>query len=377
MPLVKPFRALRFDPAVAGPLDTLVSPPHDVISPAELADLVARNPHNIVRLLRPHQPGLAAERLRDWRANGVLVREEDPAVWLLEEDYSGPDGVARRRRAIVARVRVEPYDLGRVLRHERTFDAFRTARLNLLRATRTKLSPILLLHDGRPPPPAPERAPDLEAELHGVRSRLWRLENPDEIESALDSIGGQLIIADGHHRYEASRAFHEEEGTEESAYTLAALVSRSDPGLHVFPTHRVVAGAAPVLNGGLSLTELADGVPEAERRLAAVPRDRPAFVLLSDGASVLAEAPAAAGPLDALDTVLVDRLALDGVSFTPSAVEAEDAVQSGRAGAALLVRAPTIEQIEAVARAGRTMPEKSTYFYPKLTSGLLLAPFDE
>jgi uncharacterized protein (DUF1015 family) len=377
MPLVKPFRALRFDPAAAGPLDTLVSPPHDVIAPDELGELARRNRYNIVHLLRPHQPELAAERLRQWRERGALVREERPAVWLLEEDYTGPDGVARRRRGVVARVRVEPYDRGRVLRHERTFDASREARLNLLRATRTKLSPILLLHDGLPPPPAPAREPDLEAQLAGVRSRLWRLDDPQAIASALGSLGGQLIIADGHHRYEASRDFHEEEGTEESAYTLAALVSRLDPGLHVFPTHRVVAGPAPTLNGGLSLTELDDGVPEAERRLAGVPRDRPAFVLLSGSRSVLAEAPAAGGPLEALDTVLVDGLALDGVTFTPSAAEAGDAVESGRAGAALLVRAPTIEQIEAVARAGRTMPEKSTYFYPKLTSGLLLAPFDE
>src|SRR5262245_56190426 len=142
MPLVKPFRALRFDPAVAGPLDELVAPPYDVIEPQELAALVARSSHNIVRLIRPHQPALAAARLHDWRPEGVLLREERPAVWLLEEDFTGPDGLARRRRGIVARVKLEPYDGGRVLRHERTFDDPRDARLALLRATRTKLSPI-------------------------------------------------------------------------------------------------------------------------------------------------------------------------------------------------------------------------------------------
>jgi uncharacterized protein (DUF1015 family) len=377
MPLLKPFRALRYDPAIAGPLDALVAPPHDVIAPGELARFVERSEYNVVRLIRPYEPELAAERLREWRDRGVLVREERPAVWLLEEDFTGPDGVARRRRSLLARVKLEPYGSGRVLRHERTFDTSREARLALLEATRTKLSPVLLLHGGGSPLPTPARSPDLEAELDGVGSRLWRIDDPAAIARSVAAVRRPLIIADGHHRYEAARAFHQAEGTEETGFVLAALVSKTDPGLHVYATHRVVAGPAPVPNSDLRLTPLADGAVEGLARLERVPRDRPAFVLLSREGAVLAEAPGGGGPLEALDTALVDRLGLEGVTFTPSAAAAESAVASGSATAALLVRAPTLEQIEAFAESGRPMPQKSTYFFPKLASGLLFSPFDE
>jgi uncharacterized protein (DUF1015 family) len=377
MPLVKPFRALRYETGTAGPLDSLVAPPYDVIGPDALATFVARSPFNVVRLIRPHESELAVERLADWKQRGILIREQTPAVWILEEEYVGPDGVGRTRRGLVARVKLERSAAGRILPHERTFSEPREARLRLLRALRTKLSPIFVLHEGNTPPSHLARPPELEATLDGVRSRLWRLDGQAAIEQALGGVRGMLIIADGHHRYEAALAFHEEEGTEETGYVLAVLVSTNDPGLHVFPTHRVVAGTAPELNGGLLTTSLDGDASAALTRLERVPRDRSAFVLLTRAGAVLAESRAGAGPLDALDTALVDGLGLAGVTFTPSAIEAADAVASGAAGAALLVRAPTMEQIEAFALAGRTMPQKSTYFYPKLTTGLLFSPFDE
>src|SRR5919106_6030876 len=117
MALVKPFRALRYDPEVAGPLDSLVSPPHDVIGPEEQDRLLAASPYNAVRLVRPDDPREAARALSDWRARGILVREPNPAAWLSEEDFVAPDGVARTRRGIVARVRAEPYERGIVLPH--------------------------------------------------------------------------------------------------------------------------------------------------------------------------------------------------------------------------------------------------------------------
>jgi uncharacterized protein (DUF1015 family) len=377
MPLVKPFRALRFDARVAGPLGGLVAPPYDVIDPERLARLVASGPFNIVRLIRPHEPELAAARLAEWKEHGVLLREEHPAVWILEESYTGPDGVPRTRRGLAARVRLERGAAGRVLPHESTFDEPKEARLRLLRALRTKLSPIFVLHEGETPPASPDRLPDLDATLDGVRSRLWRLADSTEIEGAIACVRGLLIIADGHHRYEAALRFHEEEGTEETGYVLAVLVSTRDPGLHVFPTHRMSIGAAPALNGELVTTPIDGDAAAALGRLDDVPRDRSAFVLLTREGAVLAETPGGEGPLEALDTALVDRLDLAGVTFTPSAAEAEIAVASGAARAALLVRAPTIEQIAAFAVAGRKMPQKSTYFYPKLASGLLLSPFDE
>lgn len=366
MALVKPFRALRYDPGAAGPLDDLVSPPHDVITPELHRRLLAASPFNAVRLVRPDDPKQAARELALWRAEGVLVREAERSIWLLEEDFLGPDGVRRARRGIVARARLEPYERGVVLPHERTFKRSTDTRLLLLRATRTKLSPILLLHDGPGPGPAPAEPPALEATLDGVTSRLWRL--PD---AAAARIRPPLVIADGHHRYETALRFHEEAGGEETAYVLAAFVSKRDPGLEIFPTHRLAA-SVPELDGLFRLTELGGGAAEGLAALAGLPRDRPAFVLLHAGGATLAEAEGSV-----LDSALVDRLPLEDVRFTASAVEAERAVQRGDAAAAFLVRPPTVDDVEALARAGERLPEKSTYFFPKLTCGLLFAPFDE
>jgi uncharacterized protein (DUF1015 family) len=377
VPLVKPFRALRYAVGAAGPLDSLVAPPYDVISSAELEGFVAGNPYNVVRLIRPYEPTLAAERFRSWQQEGILVRDERPAVWRLEEEYFGLDGVRRVRHGLVARVRLDPQGEGAVLPHERTFSAPTEARLRLLRAVDAKLSPIFLLHSGAPPAPA-RGEPELTAALAGVENRVWRIDDPDEIAAELAAVRGPLVIADGHHRYEAALRYHEESPREENAYILAALVSCEDPGLTIFPTHRVVSGALPELNGGFRLTPVSGGAGEALDRLEGVERDHPAFVLLTPGEAVLAELPDVSDePLDRLDVAAVDRLALEGVTFTPSATEAALAVESGRASGAFLVRAPTVAEVQEIARAGKTMPEKSTYFFPKLASGLLFSPFDE
>jgi uncharacterized protein (DUF1015 family) len=366
MALVKPFRALRYSAGTAGPLDDLVSPPYDVISPALHERLLGASPYNAVRLVRPDDPAEAARLLAGWRRDGILVREEEPAVWLLEEDFVGPDGVARTRRSLVARAALEPYERGVVLPHERSFPKPRRGRLRLLEATRTKLSPILLLHDGPAPPEAPARGPELQATLDGVTSRLWRLDP-----RAANSVEAPLVIADGHHRYEAALAFHEEEATEETAHVLAALASTSDPGLTIFPTHRVTAGPPPELDGTFRLTPAA-GAADALAALERVPRDHAAFALLRQDGALVAETDS-----PGLDTAVVDRFPLEEVRFTPSADEAERAVVTGTAGAAFLVRPPTVEQVEEAARAGERMPEKSTYFYPKLAGGLLFSPLDE
>ena len=369
VPLLKPFRALRYDEGTAGPLDDLVAPPYDVISPEARDRLLARSPWNAVRLVRPDDPAEAARELAEWQERGVLVREEQPAVWLLEEEFTGPDDISRTRRGIVARVRLQPYGDGVVLPHEGTFAAPKEARLRLLRATRVKPSPIFLLQHGSAP--APLGDPDLEAELEGVTSRLWRIDDPGEIERVAAGVGGPLLIADGHHRYETGLRFHEEDGTEATAYVLAVLVGIDDDGLEIFPTHRVTTGVVPDLDGQLRQTPLASP-DEAAAVLAAVGRDHAAFVLVRPDGAALVE-----GSDPGLDTALVDSLQLSEVVYTASAAEAEGAVVDGEATAAFLVRPPTVRQVEEFAHAGVRMPAKSTYFFPKLTSGLLLAPFDE
>ncbi len=376
MGLVQPFRALRYDQEVAGPLDRLIAPPWDVISKEDGDMLAAASPYNVIRLIRPREAAEAGRRLTEWAAAGVLRREALPAIWQLEEEFVGPDGVSRTRAGLVARVRLEPYEAGVVLPHERIFPAQSERRLELLRATRTKLSPVLALHDG-PPPPPPVGRPDLEADLGGSTARLWRVDDPGRIAGAVATVRAPLVIADGHHRYDAALRFHREEGSAETSHVLAVLVSAQDEGLTIFPTHRLVEGEPPLLNGDLRLTSVLGGTREGLARLDALGRDHPAFVVVSASGVVLVEAPAAGDPVERLDVAAVDRLALERVAFTPFLADAEAAVASGRAGAALLVRAPTVADVQEIARSGRTMPQKSTYFYPKLASGLLFSPFDE
>ena len=371
VPHLKPFRALRYDPGTVGPLDAVVSPPHDVVTPDRREALVTASPYNAVRLLNPESPAEAARLIGAWQDEGVLVRETEPAVWILEETFPGLDGGTRTRRGLVARVELLPYSNGQVLPHERTFERQKDARLELLRAARMKLSPVFLVHEGASPA-IPERAPDMEATLDGVTSLLWRIAGDDTIAEALGRVEGRLLIADGHHRYETALAYHEEQGTEESGYVLSTLVSRDDDGLEILPTHRLVSGEPPELDGSFRLTDIEASAEAGTAALAGIDRDHPAFVLLRRDSAQLAESDGAE-----LDTAVIDRLPLEDVRYTPSAVAAEEAVRGGRADAAFLVRAPTLDQVSAVARAGELLPEKTTYFFPKLTSGLVFSPFDE
>jgi uncharacterized protein (DUF1015 family) len=371
VPRIKPFRALRYDPAAVGPIESVVAPPHDVISDARRDELLATSPHNIVRLIRPSDAADAGRLIREWQDEGVLVRDAEPAVWVMDESFTGPDGEARTRRSLLARVRLEPYGEGEVYPHERTFGRQKAQRLELLRATKTKLSPIFLMHDG-PSPDDPAAPHDIELDFEGVHVRLWRVPEP-EATALAESVRTPLVIADGHHRYETALRYHQEEGTEESAHVLAALVSRTDPGLEIFPTHRLAGEPVPALNGRFRVTQVGDPLAALD----GLGRERPGFVLLDRDGARLAEAEPDGTPVGVLDTAVLDVLELADVRFTPSATEAEDAVREGRAAAAFLVRAPTVDQVEAVALAGAVMPQKSTYFFPKLVSGLVLAPFDE
>jgi uncharacterized protein (DUF1015 family) len=371
VPHLKPFRALRYDPGTVGPLDAVVSPPHDVVTPDRREALVTASPYNAVRLLNPESPAEAARLIGAWQDEGVLVRETEPAVWILEETFPGLDGGTRTRRGLVARVELLPYSNGQVLPHERTFERQKDARLELLRAVRMKLSPVFLVHEGASPA-IPERAPDMEATLDGVTSRVWRIAGDDAIAEALGRVDGRLLIADGHHRYETALAYHEEQGTEESGYVLSTLVSRDDDGLEILPTHRLVSGEPPELDSSFRLTDIEPSAEAGTAALAGLDRDHPAFVLLRRDSAQLVESDGAE-----LDTAVIDRLPLEDVRYTPSAVAAEEAVRGGRADAAFLVRAPTLDQVTAVARGGELLPEKTTYFFPKLTSGLVFSPFDE
>ena len=344
MAVVKPFRALRYDEATAGPLERLVAPPYDVISPEQREELRARSPYNVVRLTLPDSEEEAARELEDWRSRGILV-EEPPAVWALEQEYVGPDGVARTRFGIVGSLKVEPYETGTVLPHERTHAGPKAGRLRLLRATRVQLEPIFLLYDGAAPAERPDREPDVEVE----GAKLWRIDDPSVVRAFDDK---QLLIADGHHRYETAVAFHEEEGTPASAQMLVVLVSTDDPGLEIFPTHRLFS-ARKRLEG--------DEETNGGRR--------PEVTEVTREGSRLVH-----GPEGILDVQFVDTLGHEGISYTADAEEAERRVRDGEAAVAYLMRPTRIEDVFAYARRGEVLPQKTTYFFPKLISGLLFHP---
>jgi len=355
---VKPFRAVRYGER-AGPLQTLVAPPYDVISDEERAGLLTLSPYNVVHLTLPADEADAGRLWREWRSDGTLSDEDEPACWWLSQEYIGPDGVARTREGLVAALRAEPYESHVVLPHERTHRGPKEGRLRLLREVKAQLEPLFFLYEGTPPSSRPGREPDLEVE----GARLWRLP-PEGISEALAD--RQLLIADGHHRYETALAYHAEVGTPESGYILAALVSLDDPGLMIFPTHRVFEREP---DEQLPTEEQLPDTQEALRALEEAPGDHAAAVVYRKGRSELA--------IDGegeLDVRLVDRLGHEGISYTSDWREAVRAVDAGEAEVAVLMRPTRIEDVFAVAQRGETMPQKSTYFYPKLVSGLLFLP---
>ena len=356
---LKPFRALRYDVEKAGPLERLVAPPYDVIGPEERAALLARSQYNVVHLTLPDSEEEAARTYGDWRQAGILVAEE-PGFWALSQDYVGPDGIGRTRTGLVGSLRVEPYEAGMVLPHERTHREIKEGRLRLLRAVRAQLEPIFLLYEGDAPFEPPARRPDVEVE----GTRLWRLADDGVGEIFADR---RLLIADGHHRYETALAYHEEAGTPESGNMMVVLVSLEDPGLTIFPTHRVFREPPQDdLPGG----EPRPDPESALRELGELPRGRAAIVVY-DGKTELAVDGAGE-----LDVQLVDRLGHDGLSYTADWREAVRAVDEGEAAVAVLMRPTRIEDVFRVAGRGETMPQKSTYFYPKLVSGLLFHPLE-
>jgi uncharacterized protein (DUF1015 family) len=413
---IQPLRALHYDLPAAGPLDRLVAPPYDVIDAAQRAQLAARSPFNVVEIDLPQDGpdpyARAAELLEQWRMQGMVVGDSEPALWALTQTFTGPDGATRTRHGFFCKVRLTDYGPGLVRPHERTHPAAKEDRLRLMRATRANLSPIFSLYSD----PADEAWSALEpltsaepwgavTDDEGTAHRLWRVADGAAIARVQDALAGvELLIADGHHRYETARTYADEIGGEgEHRYVLMCLVSMSDPGLAIFPTHRLVGGldderrrrldAALRSKFDLSEVALEDLVPEGGNG------DLPTFGLLeSDGGARRARLAspevadrALAGHSDSyrrLDTAVLEKLLLEdalglteddishqrGLGYARDLAQARALLSAGEYDLAFLLRPTPVEQVQAIAAAGETMPPKSTYFYPKLLSGLLFNP---
>src|ERR1700704_1817085 len=237
---VQPLRALHYDPAVVGPLSDVVAPPYDVIDAGQRAELIGRSPFNVVAIDLPRgepDPYAAAqEQFESWQLQGALVRDEQPAIWAHTQDYTGPDGRTLTRRGFFCRVRIEDYGPGRVRPHERTHPGPKEDRLRLTRATRANVSPIFSLYSHPKQgawealAPATHEQPWGEVtDADSTTHRLWRVADPDAIAAVQRATSeAELLIADGHHRYETMQAYAEEIGGRGEPRSIAMWLVRRD-----------------------------------------------------------------------------------------------------------------------------------------------------
>lgn len=428
MATLRAFRPLRYNQARVGDLASVVAPPYDVISEARRDALYARSEYNVVRLIlngARDRYAAAGERLRAWCRAGVLVRERVPSLGYYVEQFSLPGGGTGQREGVIGVVRLEPFSSGNIRPHERTFTRAKEDRMRILRACRTNLSPIFglfadkteLLEQTRLA--AANRQPDIAVvDDGGVRHQLWLLEEPSVIEAVAGALRDEpILIADGHHRYETALAYRDAQRAQGCGdpdaphnFILMYLTSMSHPGLVILPTHRVVTGG-PAINGSALLAALRQHfhlIPfarsaqqefraclhgdSARVRLGIALADRESrFVATLADPSVLERCASNLAPaVRGLDVAVLDTVILRGLlgidcsvaaqagqlAYTHDDDEAVRTVDHG-AQAAFLLNAPRIEDVQAVCLAGETMPEKSTYFYPKLLTGLVFHPLVE
>jgi uncharacterized protein (DUF1015 family) len=393
--VIRPLAGLRYDPAHVGDVGLVLAPPYDVISPAEQTALYGRSPQNVVRLILPREPDRAAasaRTLRAWIESGVLVREAQPAIYLYSQQFSLPDGSTRRRDGIICRLRLEDFSRGIVRPHERTLPGPKADRLAILRATGANLSPILALYD-RPGEAVRELvgAAALGPPVIDVSSwhQLWPITDPAVNERVMAALADEtVIIADGHHRYETALAYRDEQrGNEAARYVLAYLANMEEEGVVILPTHRLVPGPLAlepaVLEARLRESFTVEPLPAVGRRSSGeidclLPHRRVRLRVRPEATARLAHLPPA---LRTLDVSLLHGLVLgpllrvetERLAFTHEDEEAAEAVAAGRAAAAFLLNPPTMTEVRAVCLAGELMPEKSTYFFPKLATGLVFS----
>jgi uncharacterized protein (DUF1015 family) len=412
---VEPLKALRYNLNAIPSLADVTAPPYDVIDERLRVELLARSPVNVVEIDLPQAPAgvdryeHAAETLEAWTLQGVLVADREPAIWALTQSYTGPDGERRTRSGILARMRVTDYGAGLVRPHERTQPGPKEDRLRLTEATRHNLSPIFALHAGgvwdRIEPHVTGEPWGEVNDPDGTLHRVWRIPDPSVHEAVRAGLAeAELLIADGHHRYETARAYAEEIGGEgPHRYTLVCLASLEDPGLTILGTHRMLRDPGPEGRERIARAIREQFEVEEAPRSSLDPAGSDGVgvfgyvdagsrdglrLRLKDPAGVnraLAGRSPAYRRLDAaiLEEVILKRAlglsgediaAKRGLGYAKDSAEALRLLDAGDYQAAFLLRPTPVEQVQQVAAAGETMPPKSTYFFPKLLTGIVFNP---
>lgn len=410
---VKGFRGFLFDVGRVGALDRVVTPPYDIITEGERRALAQASPYNMVHLILPEEEGgvsgyaAAGRRLADWVSAGVLRADADEHFYVIEQQFVDPEGVEHVRRGFFGAAKLPEAGEDYVLGHERTFADTLEDRFRLIEATRANLGPVFVLYAD----PANRmagflrqvegRSPDGEAHtLDDVRQRLWRV---DADAAVTDFFRDRLLyIADGHHRFGTARAYRDfvrdrGGGGGPHDYILLGFVSLSDPGLFVYPTHRLMQKPecfdmqvfCDNLSPWFELRRLdtAAGLSESVEAAAgcvigmAIHGDGYYLAKLRDVDRREMLGADRQAPWRDLDVAVLHRGIIEGALALPSdlhftyerdAAKAIAAVDRGEFGLAFLLKATRAEQIQACAEAGEAMPQKSTYFYPKLPAGMVL-----
>jgi uncharacterized protein (DUF1015 family) len=362
------FRALRYAEA----LDGVVAPPYDVLTEEEVAAWRARSPHNVVRLTRPGADYDGAARLLErWVAEGVLVEEREPAMYVHRTEFDG-----RARLDLVGALRLVPYEERVVLPHERTHRGPKEDRLALLRATGACLEPLwFLAEDLRG---LLELAPGGEERTFahaGERHTLRRVTDQAWLERLSRHLAEQpVLIADGHHRYETTLAYSRELGggpDAASRFTLALLTDLADPGLVVLPTHRLLKAGVAV-TGGEPAGSLDETLHALHGRVAAGTYRAGSFqVLPLEGDVAVMEL-----HRQVIENLLGRRDPEELLAYTRDPEEAVRWVDDGVGVAAFFLDAPDLAAVSKAAREGKTMPQKTTYFFPKPPSGMMFHRLD-
>jgi len=430
MATIKPFRAVRYNLQRIDDLGQVVAPPYDVIGASQREELMAQHPNNFVNLILG-EPGdeewhsRAAKEFRSWLDTGVLIRDDTPGLYILEHEFGLGDGSVHVRRAIVAAVRIEEADNRTILGHERVFDGPLKDRFALLEAAAANLSPIFSCYSDE----TGEVASFLDTECttrpialfetnDGARHRLWHCTDRTVCESITDLFADKTVfIADGHHRYATSRNYRDQMraverdaapiGEEPYDFVMMALVAFEDPGLVVLPCHRLLHSVADVghktmldrlakdfevepLDGAAAMSDISQQMAERTapgmKCFTLILPGHPPYLLRTRDLDQLVnhEDTKADSPRRRLDVTLLHQVLLPEylgvdsaeaarkrtISYTQDASVAGEAVNSGRAQAAVLLNPTSPADVREVASAGELMPHKTTYFYPKFCSGV-------